>query len=117
MKASDDPTLVSLAATRARTWQAVVGGRPGGILDPRAALDDYRAALTDCPLDREQLTAAWSELTARLDQGLTLPGDDPVVGDHFASLLSRYEAVSDALDRDGTRRRLARWELMVVDRT
>lgn len=116
MNGNDEAVVTALGQARDLARSAVAGGRPGGILDPRTALDAYRAAIVDCRLGQDTLGLARDELAKRLDKGLTMPGNDPVIGDLFATLLSRYEAVEDALDRDGYRRRLARWELMVVDR-
>ena len=112
---SDDPTITALGAARDAARRAVDAGRPGGLLDPRTAIDDYKAALADCPLDHEMLRAALRELATRLGKGLLLIPDDSAVGRHFEAILSRFEATEDALDADAARRRFARWEMRIAD--
>lgn len=112
---SDDSTIAALGTARTAAREAVAAGKPGGLLDPRRAVDDYRAALADCPLGRDALVTARGDLERRLLKGLTLPGNDQAVGDLFGALLSRHEACEDLLDAAGARRRFADWELRIAD--
>lgn len=112
---SDDPTIAALGEARGRARTAVAAGRPGGLLDPRAAIDDYKAALADCPLDQPTMERTREELVVRLVKGMAMAGTDVVVGQLFATLMTRLEAVEDVLSPDASRRRIARWELRLAD--
>lgn len=109
---SDDPLVVLLGAARARVYAAVAGHGSGlpirlDEMGAVAELHAYRDALTRCDMPAHRLVQARDELSDRLETGRTCPPQHEAA---WITLLTRYEAVCDALDVPRARRRLSALE-------
>jgi hypothetical protein len=109
---SDDPTLTALGAQRARVY-AAIAGHGSALFSVPAEVRAYRDTLARCDVPTDTLVLARDELEERLRVGWEVSEFDRRLDDPWVELLTRHEAVCDALDVPAARRWLSTIEARV----